>query len=103
VAQADSPDSHYPDAHYNLAFVCEKLGADAEAQQHWEAYVRLDPADSRVPQVLGYLIACIQVKLGDGQLRSWRTGPREFMFSIYGGRGGLRTGSLLLVAKGLNE
>jgi hypothetical protein len=40
VAQADSPDSHYPDAHNNLAFVCEKLGADAEAQQHWEALLR---------------------------------------------------------------
>jgi hypothetical protein len=49
AAQADSPDPHYPDAHYNSAFACEKLGADAEAQQRWEAYVRLDPADSWVP------------------------------------------------------
>jgi len=34
----------YPDAHYNLAFVCEKLKAYAEAKQHWQAYVRLDPS-----------------------------------------------------------
>ncbi|PYT45559.1 MAG: hypothetical protein DMG47_07885, partial [Acidobacteria bacterium] len=33
----------YPDAHYNLAFVCEKLKAYTEAKQHWQAYVRLDP------------------------------------------------------------
>src|SRR5216683_2895177 len=28
---------------YYLAFVCEKLKAYAEAKQHWQAYVRLDP------------------------------------------------------------
>src|SRR6267154_1930564 len=31
------------DAHYNLAFVCEKLSARAEARQHWQLYVELDP------------------------------------------------------------
>src|SRR6267378_1015001 len=44
LRQAVRLDPAYPDAHYNLAFVCEKLDADAEARQHWEAYVRLDPA-----------------------------------------------------------
>ena len=87
MAQADSPDSHYPDAHYNLAFVCEKLGEDAEAQQ---------------------LGVGISDRLYTSKARRWSVaklanGPREFMFSIYGGRGGLRTGSLLFVAKGLNE
>jgi len=28
----------------NLAFVCEKLGDDAEARRHWQRYVDLDPA-----------------------------------------------------------
>jgi Tfp pilus assembly protein PilF len=37
-------DPSYPDAHYNLAFVCEKLGAQNEARRHWEAYIKLDPA-----------------------------------------------------------
>ena len=31
------------DAHYNLAFVCEKLRAFAEAREHWQAYIKLDP------------------------------------------------------------
>jgi Tfp pilus assembly protein PilF len=37
-------DPGYPDAHYHRAFVCEKLGAQNEAQRHWQAYVTLDPA-----------------------------------------------------------
>jgi hypothetical protein len=36
-------DPDYPDAHYNLAFVCEKLGACNEARRHWQAYITLDP------------------------------------------------------------
>ncbi len=43
LRQAVRLEPNYPDAHYNLAFVCEKLGAYAEAQQHWQAYVKLDP------------------------------------------------------------
>jgi hypothetical protein len=26
-----------------LAFVCEKLSAIAEAREHWQAYVKLEP------------------------------------------------------------
>jgi Flp pilus assembly protein TadD len=37
-------DPHYADAHYNLAFVCEKLGSSLEARQHWQQYIQLDPA-----------------------------------------------------------
>ena len=33
----------YADAHYNLAFVCDKLGSAFEARQHWQHYIRLDP------------------------------------------------------------
>jgi hypothetical protein len=36
-------DPGYCDAHYNLAFVCEKLGSLAEARKHWQTYVKLDP------------------------------------------------------------
>jgi tetratricopeptide (TPR) repeat protein len=36
-------DPRYADAHYNLAFVCDKLSARAEARQHWQLYVELDP------------------------------------------------------------
>jgi Tfp pilus assembly protein PilF len=36
-------DTQYADAHYNLAFVCEKLAARAEAREHWQRYVELDP------------------------------------------------------------
>ena len=34
------------EAHYNLAFVCDKLGALTEAREHWSAYIKLDPASS---------------------------------------------------------
>ena len=36
-------DPRYADAHYNLAFVCDKLNAGAEAREHWQRYVELDP------------------------------------------------------------
>ena len=36
-------DANYADAHYNLAFVCDKLGSAFEARQHWQHYIRLDP------------------------------------------------------------
>ncbi len=35
-------DANYADAHYNLAVVCDKLKADAEAREHWSAYLNLD-------------------------------------------------------------
>ena len=34
---------HYADAHYNLAFVCDRLGAYPEAREHWQRYIELDP------------------------------------------------------------
>jgi tetratricopeptide (TPR) repeat protein len=43
LRQALSVDPDYSDAHYNLAFVCEKLASFAEAREHWQAYVRLEP------------------------------------------------------------
>jgi hypothetical protein len=36
-------DPDYSDAHYNLAFVCEKLRSFVEAREHWQTYVKLDP------------------------------------------------------------
>ena len=30
--------------HYNLAFVCDRLGSRSEARQHWQTYIKLDPA-----------------------------------------------------------
>ena len=36
-------DPEHPDAHYNLALVCEKLGAFDEAREHWQSYLQLDP------------------------------------------------------------
>lgn len=33
----------YADAHFNLALFLEKVGRHGEAQQHWRAYVKLDP------------------------------------------------------------
>jgi len=32
-----------PTTKTNLAFVCDKLGAYAEAHRHWQAYITLDP------------------------------------------------------------
>jgi Flp pilus assembly protein TadD len=43
LRQAVSLNPDYSDAHYNLAFVCEKLGAFEEARRHWRRYVELDP------------------------------------------------------------
>ena len=43
LRQAVLLDPSYSDAHYNLAFVCEKLQAFAEAREHWQVYVQLDP------------------------------------------------------------
>jgi hypothetical protein len=43
LRQAVHLEPAYCDAHYNLAFVCEKLNAFAEAREHWQAYVLLDP------------------------------------------------------------
>ena len=43
LRQAVRLDPDYSDAHYNLAFVCEKLSAFAEAREHWQAYVKLEP------------------------------------------------------------
>jgi len=37
-------DARYADAHYNLAFVCDKLGSSLEARQHWQQYIHLDPS-----------------------------------------------------------
>jgi len=37
-------DARYADAHYNLAFVCEKLSARRPKRgKHWQLYVELDP------------------------------------------------------------
>jgi len=36
-------DPSHPDARYNLALVCEKLGAFDEAREHWQSYLQLDP------------------------------------------------------------
>jgi Flp pilus assembly protein TadD len=33
----------YSDARYTLALVCEKMNAFAEAREHWQQYVALDP------------------------------------------------------------
>jgi len=46
LRQAVALDESHADPHYNLAFVCEKLGDDAEARRHWQRYVDLDPAGS---------------------------------------------------------
>jgi len=39
-------DPEHPDAQYNLAFVCDKLGAYVEARRHWQRYLELDPDSS---------------------------------------------------------
>jgi Flp pilus assembly protein TadD len=39
-------EEEHADAHYNLAFVCDKLGAFVEARRHWRRYVELDPNSS---------------------------------------------------------
>ena len=35
-------DPGYPDAHYNLALVYEKLGLHGKARQQWRSYLKLD-------------------------------------------------------------
>jgi Tfp pilus assembly protein PilF len=44
LRQAVRLDPNYPDAQYNLAYVCEKLDAFAEAREHWQTYLKLDSA-----------------------------------------------------------
>jgi len=34
----------YADAHFNLAWCCERLGRPEDARTHWAAYLKLDPA-----------------------------------------------------------
>jgi tetratricopeptide (TPR) repeat protein len=36
-------DSAYPDPHFNLALVYERLGKHGKACEQWRAYLRLDP------------------------------------------------------------
>jgi tetratricopeptide (TPR) repeat protein len=43
LRQAVLLDPNYPDAHYNLACVCEKLRDFPEAREHWHTYIQLDP------------------------------------------------------------
>jgi len=65
LRQGGPADPIYPDAHYNLAFVCEKLKAYAEAKQHWQAYVRLDPTGpwARVMRASAALLPRRQTRL----------------------------------------
>ena len=37
-------DPQNSDARYTLATVCDKLGSEEEAREHWLAYLRLEPA-----------------------------------------------------------
>ncbi len=50
LGRALAADPSFADAHFNLASCLVRLGRDADARAHWQAYLRLDPGSAWAAQ-----------------------------------------------------